>query len=113
MFTDVVPEQRAAQLAEFIALLSRAQAPELGRPFLSLRYHFFLRALEGAFVRFTSPKEIVLVPDGGERCQLLRVSILSFLPSSRHTVVALRICKGSGGFGRGGEGLVPPGCGGF
>ena len=33
VFIDVVPEQRAAQLAEIIALLSRAQAPQLGRPF--------------------------------------------------------------------------------
>ncbi len=28
-------------------------------------------------------------------------------------VVEARICGGSGGFGLGGQGLVPPGCGGF
>ncbi len=28
-------------------------------------------------------------------------------------VVEARICKGSGGFGRGDQGFVPPGCGGF
>src|SRR5262249_1699311 len=47
-------------------VLNQAEQPGSRGPFLSGRYHLFLRALEGAFIRYTPDGEIALTPRAGE-----------------------------------------------
>jgi hypothetical protein len=64
LFPELPQHQRIEVLSTFIDTLNRAQEPSSGGPFLSARYHLFLRALEGAFVRYMPEKEALLVPQG-------------------------------------------------
>ena len=45
------PEQQEKALHTLLRLLVRARHPETGAPLLTVRYHLFLRALEGVFLR--------------------------------------------------------------
>ncbi|SHK94868.1 DEAD/DEAH box helicase [Rhodothermus profundi] len=48
---EAAPEQEKA-LHTLLRLLVRARHPETGAPLLTVRYHLFLRALEGVFLRW-------------------------------------------------------------
>ncbi len=60
LFDEVPSEDREAALQRFLHLVTSAQDPGSGAPLLSLRYHLFLRALEGAFVRCWPTKRVQL-----------------------------------------------------
>jgi hypothetical protein len=61
IFSDLSEEaERAAALADLIALLSQANDPQSGAPLLSARCHFFLRSLEGAFLSLWPDKQVLL-----------------------------------------------------
>ena len=64
----VFPEMNATDairsLGALSSVLNQAEQPGSRGPFLSGRYHLFLRALEGAFVRYTPEGEIALTPGG-------------------------------------------------
>ncbi len=60
VFPDLPPAQRPTALARLVALLCRARDPHSDAPLLNARYHLFVRALEGAFVRLTPSPEIRL-----------------------------------------------------
>ena len=68
VFEELPPEEREAALQQFLRLVTSAQEPNSGTPLLSLRYHFFLRALEGAFVRCWPTRRVLLSrgSNGGE-----------------------------------------------
>ena len=60
MATVALVEGGGAALQQFLQLATSAQEPKSGTPLLALRYHFFLRALEGAFVRCWPAKRVLL-----------------------------------------------------
>ena len=60
VFEDLPKEQRIAAFSELVELLLQAKDPSSEAPLLSARYHFFLRSLEGAFVRYWPQKEVFL-----------------------------------------------------
>jgi hypothetical protein len=60
LFEELVPEGRDQALEYFLGLLTSAQDPASAAPLLGLRYHLFLRALEGAFVSYWPTKRIWL-----------------------------------------------------
>jgi hypothetical protein len=60
VFPDASPAERIGALTTFADILNRAEQPHSDGPFLSVRYHLFLRALEGAFIRYAPKKEIAL-----------------------------------------------------
>jgi hypothetical protein len=68
IFEELPPEGREAALHQFLQLATSAQEPKSGTPLLALRYHFFVRALEGAFVRCWPTKRVLLSrgSSGGE-----------------------------------------------
>jgi ATP-dependent helicase YprA (DUF1998 family) len=65
LFPDAAPEKRIGALSALSDALNRAEQPHFGGVFLSVRYHSFLRALEGAFVRYVPERVISLTPQGG------------------------------------------------
>ena len=62
LFSDVDIKERTSALNAFTEVLNLAEQPHSSGPFLSVRYHLFLRALEGAFVRYAPEKAITLTP---------------------------------------------------
>lgn len=63
---DEVPEDRREEVLEaYLHLVTSARDPESDAPLLTLRYHLFLRALEGAFVRYWPDKRVSLTRAGG------------------------------------------------
>lgn len=60
LFRDLSPEDRQKGLEHFLELVTSAQDPASGAPLLGLRYHLFLRALEGAFVSYWPTKRVCL-----------------------------------------------------
>jgi hypothetical protein len=60
LFQDVVVAEREEALINLVQLLMAAQRPEDGTPLMRARLHVFLRALEGAFVRFHPTREVLL-----------------------------------------------------
>jgi hypothetical protein len=66
LFPDIAPEKQTEAVVALSGALNRAEQPESNGAFLSVRYHVFLRALEGAFVRYVPEKAISLVPQGSD-----------------------------------------------
>lgn len=64
IFGDLDGSRRVEALMNFTEALNRASDPVTGGPFLATRYHMFLRALEGAFIRYFPNKQILLAPQG-------------------------------------------------
>jgi hypothetical protein len=62
VFPELDVEERVSALTSFIDALSGAREPSSGGPFLSVRYHTFLRALEGAFIEFAPDAKVTLAP---------------------------------------------------
>ena len=60
LFEELPPEDREAALQQFLHLAMSAHEQDTETPLLSLRYHFFLRALEGAFVSYWPTKRVLL-----------------------------------------------------
>jgi len=60
IFPELLPAKRSAALARLLRLLVRARDPKTGTPLLAVRYHLFLRSLEGAFVRYRPEKQVLL-----------------------------------------------------
>jgi ATP-dependent helicase YprA (DUF1998 family) len=60
LFQDVPEPERVEALSELVALLLRATDPDTEAPLLLVRYHLFLRSLEGAFVSLYPEKKVVL-----------------------------------------------------
>jgi hypothetical protein len=60
LFEDVPIQDRQIALERFLHLIASAEDSVSKTPFLSLRYHFFLRALEGAFVSYRPTKRVRL-----------------------------------------------------
>ncbi len=58
IFPEAPEALRHDALTALIECLSWARNPENGEPFGSPRYHFFLRALEGAFVSYVPEKRV-------------------------------------------------------
>jgi DEAD/DEAH box helicase len=66
IFSEAAPGSRTGALTAFADILNRAEQPHSSGPFLSVRYHLFLRALEGAFIRYEPEKEITLAPQSNK-----------------------------------------------
>jgi hypothetical protein len=69
LFGELETEAATSQVALLVDLMNRSTSPS-GSPQLSARYHFFLRALEGAYVRLHPSGQVVLdrkvtATDGG------------------------------------------------
>jgi ATP-dependent helicase YprA (DUF1998 family) len=62
VFPEAAPTERLGALTALADVLNRAEQPHSSGPFLSVRYHSFLRALEGAFVRYVPQSEVLLAP---------------------------------------------------
>jgi hypothetical protein len=62
IFPEIDKDKRVSALTCFINALSCAREPTSGGPFLSARYHVFLRALEGAFIEFAPVPQVTLAP---------------------------------------------------
>ena len=60
VFPELEVTARGPALAQLIELALAAQSPATGAPFLSARYHLFLRALEGAYVLYQPTKRVLL-----------------------------------------------------
>ncbi len=60
LFEELAQEGRDQALERFLGLVTSAQDPASGAPLLGLRYHLFLRALEGAFVSYWPEKRVLL-----------------------------------------------------
>jgi len=60
LFAELAPENREEALEHFLGLVTSGQDPASGAPLLGLRYHLFLRALEGAFVSCWPTKRVSL-----------------------------------------------------
>lgn len=60
LFEELAPEARDQALEHFLHLVTSAQDPASAAPLLGLRYHLFLRALEGAFVSYWPTKGVRL-----------------------------------------------------
>lgn len=65
LFGELPEADRAGALFQFTEALNRAKDPLTDAPFLSIRYHQFLRALEGAFVSASPTRQVLLAPKGG------------------------------------------------
>lgn len=64
IFPELPADERVHALSTLTELLVRAKDPENGSPLLSARYHFFLRSLEGAFVRYKPARCVALERTG-------------------------------------------------
>ncbi len=60
LFPDTPENLRREGLNALIECLSSSRNPENGAPFGSLRFHYFLRALEGAFVSYYPEKHVYI-----------------------------------------------------
>jgi len=60
VFGELPDRQRVEALTQLVMLLLQARSPKSGAPFLSSRYHLFLRSLEGAFVTYYPSKRVFL-----------------------------------------------------
>jgi superfamily II DNA/RNA helicase len=58
VFDDIPVDERNKALYALIECLSWAKDPQNEEPFGSPRYHFFLRALEGAFISYLPEKKV-------------------------------------------------------
>lgn len=67
VFADLPATERVPALSELIELLLQARDPTSHAPLLSVRYHLFLRSLEGAFVSYWPQKKIFLDRKGTDR----------------------------------------------
>ncbi|MEW6745010.1 MAG: DEAD/DEAH box helicase [Planctomycetota bacterium] len=65
VFDELPEEQREQALAELVSLLVQTRDPSSGAPLLNARYHLFVRALEGAFLRYRPQQRIQLSHTGG------------------------------------------------
>jgi len=64
VFPKLGQDEANKALAQLTQLLMRVNDPATGAPLLSARYHFFVRSLEGAFVRFHPAKSVHLSRPG-------------------------------------------------
>ena len=60
IFSDMSIERRISALSELVELLIKAKEPSSDAPLLSVRYHLFLRSLEGAFLSYFPHKRLFL-----------------------------------------------------
>jgi hypothetical protein len=60
LFEELATGSRDQALEHFLHLVTSAQDPASAAPLLGLRYHLFLRALEGAFVSYWPTKRVWL-----------------------------------------------------
>ncbi len=60
VFDDLPEDKRVHALSGLIELLLRTKDPVSDAPLLSVRYHLFLRSLEGAFLSYLPQKKIFL-----------------------------------------------------
>jgi superfamily II DNA or RNA helicase len=60
IFPDLPEQRRILTLSELVELLLKSTDPISGAPLLSVRYHVFLRSLEGAFIAYWPEKKIYL-----------------------------------------------------
>jgi len=60
LFPELPPKEQEAALSRLLRLLVRARNPETDTPLLSVRYHLFLRALEGVFLRYRPERRVFL-----------------------------------------------------
>ena len=76
VFHDLKEEERTEALARLTRLLMSVKNPDTEAPLLSARYHFFVRSLEGAFVRLHPTKSVYLSrPGAGERPVAFEVAL--------------------------------------
>ncbi|HWP47353.1 MAG TPA: DEAD/DEAH box helicase [Candidatus Limnocylindrales bacterium] len=67
VFADLSDTERVPALSELIELLLQARDPASHAPLLSVRYHLFLRSLEGAFVSYWPQKKVFLDRKGKDQ----------------------------------------------
>ena len=60
VFPEIAERDRQQRLSEYVDLLSATKDPASETSLLSVRYHFFVRALEGAFIRYLPAKQVRL-----------------------------------------------------
>jgi len=76
VFRELPEQEQMSALSELVDLLSRVRGPISRNPLLAIRYHFFLRSLEGAFISYWPRKGIFLErAGGGERGSLFEVAL--------------------------------------
>ena len=95
-FQDVPPAERPTAIAQLVSLLCRARDPLSGVPLLDARYHLFLRALEGAFVRLTPVPEVLLDRKDPEPGQGVLFEVALCHECGQHYFVTSRITADSG-----------------
>lgn len=66
VFNEVPDQLQISALSELVEILLWAKDPVSGAPLLSVRYHLFLRALEGAFVSYWPRKKVFLDRKAGD-----------------------------------------------
>ena len=74
---DDLPEQRRLEALENLSeLLLQARDPSSGTPLLSIRYHLFLRSLEGAFISYWPEQHVYLDRKGADaNCAVFEVAL--------------------------------------
>jgi len=60
LFPELPLKEQEVALGRLLRLLVRARNPETDTPLLSVRYHLFLRALEGVFLRYFPERHVLL-----------------------------------------------------
>ncbi|MEJ5298670.1 MAG: DEAD/DEAH box helicase, partial [Armatimonadota bacterium] len=60
LFPELAADRQVEALGTLVTLLCSARNAPAGTPLLTARYHLFVRALEGAFLRFWPQRELLL-----------------------------------------------------
>ena len=66
IFANEPQDHRLTVLTQLLSLLSKAKGPDTDSPLFIVRYHLFVRSLEGAFITFR-PQKRVLLSRGGAK----------------------------------------------
>jgi len=91
LFPEVDARDRNVALASFAEVLNRAEQPFSAGPFLSVRYHLFLRALEGAYARYLPGQSITLSPQGRTAEDGLSFELALCRECGQHYLVGQRV----------------------
>ena len=91
VFPEVAPAARIDALSAFANILNRAEQPNSNGPFLSVRYHLFMRALEGAFIRYVPEAEITLTPQNNKQAGGLSFELALCRECGQHYLVGRKV----------------------
>jgi Domain of unknown function (DUF1998) len=91
VFPEIAQARRIGALTALADVLNRAEQPQAGGPFLSVRYHVFLRALEGAFIRYAPEREITLAPQTDKEAGGLSFELALCRECGQHYLVGRKV----------------------